>query len=293
MSFSIPVSFVDQFSANVRLLAEQRTSRLLGTVEREDVTGESFARERIGQIRDTAAVITERHGDTPLDETPHDRRWGFIQDYEVVSMIDRPDRIRLLIEPRSAYTIKHSGAMGRSLDDEIIRFLRGSVATGRDGSGSQALPAAQKIAHGGTGMTIAKLIEAKEKLDAAEIDPMMPRVMVVNSRAISQLLEDDKISSIDFNTVRALQRGEINEYMGFNFIRLERLPDDGAGNTFALAYTPMAGVLGVSQMPTTIVADRPDKRHSQQLYTWGTWGGMRLEDEMVVEVAYDDPSTGS
>lgn len=293
MSFSIPQSFVDQFSANVQLLSEQRMSRLLATVQTEDVKGESFARDRIGMTKDAASETTDRHGDTPLDNTPHSRRWGFIRDYDVADLIDRQDRIRLLIDPQSSYTIKHAGVMGRTIDDEIIRAMRGSAATGRDGAGSQALPATQKIAHGGTGMTLAKIIEAKEKLDIAEVDPMIPRYFAVNSRAISQLLEDTKLTSADYNTVRTLQRGEINEFMGFNFVRLERLPNDGAGNSFALAYAMLGTVLGIAARPSTIAAPRPDKRMAQQLYTWGSWGGVRVEDEMVVEVAYDDPTTGA
>jgi len=293
MSFSIPQSFVDQFSANVRLLAEQRTSRLLPTIETEDVNAESFSRDRIGMTKDAASETTDRHGDTPLDNTPHSRRWGFIRDYDVADLIDRQDRIRLLIDPQSSYTIKHAGTMGRTMDDEIIRAMRGAAATGRDGAGSQSLPADQKIAHGGTGMTLTKLITAKEKLDAAEIDPMLPRYMAVNSRAISQLLEDEKLTSADYNTVRALQRGTLDEFMGFTFVRLERLPNDGSGNTFGLAYASLGTVLGIAARPSPIAAPRPDKRMAQQLYTWGSWGGVRVEDEMVVEVAYDDPSTGS
>lgn len=293
MSFSIPQSFVDQFSANVQLLSEQRMSRLMPTVQQEDVTGETFARERIGLTKDAASVTTDRHGDTPLDNTPHSRRWGFIQDYDVADLIDRQDRVKLLIDPQSSYTIKHSGVMGRTMDDVIITAMRGSAATGRDGAGSQALPASQKIAHGGTGMTLSKLIEAKEILDANEVDPMIPRYMAVNARGISQLLEDEKLTSADYNTVRALQRGTLDEFMGFTFIRLERLPDDGAGNTFALAYAGLATVMGIAARPSTIVAPRPDKRMAQQLYTWGSWGAVRVEDEMVVEVAYDDPSTGT
>lgn len=293
MSFSIPQSFVDQFSANVQLLSEQRMSRLMPTVQQEDVTGETFARERIGLTKDAAIVTTDRHGDTPLDNTPHSRRWGFIQDYDVADLIDRQDRVKLLIDPQSSYTIKHAGVMGRTMDDVIISAARGSAATGRDGAGSQALPSGQKIAAGGTGMTLSKLIQAKEILDANEVDPMIPRYLALNARGVSQLLEDEKLTSADYNTVRALQRGSLDEFMGFTFIRLERLNDDGSGNSYALAYAGLAVVMGVAARPSTIVAPRPDKRMAQQLYTWGSWGAVRVEDEMVVEVAFDDPSTGS
>lgn len=287
MSVTIDQSIVEQFSANVHMLAEQRMSRLRSTVNIESVTGESFARERIGGI-DAPNQVTTRHGDTPLNNTPHSRRWGFITDYDVADLIDRQDRVKLLISPDSMYTMRHAGTMGRGVDDAIISALGGSAVQGKSsGSSSVALPSAQKIAHGSTGMTIAKLIQAKEILDAAEVDEFLPRFAVMGSRQIRDLLEDDKVSSADYNTVKALVRGEINEYMGFNFIRSERLVvgEIAANIRECYVYAMPAVTLGIAQEPTSVASPRPDKRMAQQIYTYGSWGAVRLEDEMVVQVA--------
>jgi hypothetical protein len=283
MSLTIPVHFVQQFSANVRMLAEQKMSRLRSTAAIETVNGESVALERLGGIPDVNEV-TERHGDTPLNEIEHTRRWLYITDYDVANLIDKPDRIRLLIDPDSKYTIRHASAMGRKQDDVIINALGASVTEGKSASTTTALPSAQKILSGSTGLTIDKLITAKEILDAAEIDDN-DRFCVVQSRQISNLLADDKISNADYNAVKALVRGEINQYLGFTFIRLERLQTNSSSERLVYCYTRGAVTLGIGQEIASVAAERPDKRHAQQIYTYGSWGATRLEDEQVVQIA--------
>ena len=102
MSVTIEQHFVEQFSANIHLLAEQRMSRLRGTVNTISVTGESFAVERLGGTE--VQEVTERHGDTPLNETEHSRRWGFIRDFDVADLIDKQDKVKILADPEGAYT---------------------------------------------------------------------------------------------------------------------------------------------------------------------------------------------
>ncbi len=286
MSIEIPVSYVEQFSANVHLLAEQKMSRLRNSVRQDPVTGESAAIERVGGI-DKANVIASLHGDTPLNNTPHSRRWLFMQDFDVADLIDKQSRVKLLIDPDSVYTRRHAGTMGRTMDDTIIAALEGNAAEGKTGTTLVALPAAQKIASGGTGMTIAKLIQAKEKLDAAEVDEFIPRFAVISSRGLRDLLEDDKITSNDFNTVKALVRGEIDTFLGFTFLRSERLTKTG-NDRQNFCYAMDGVTLGIGANPQSIASPRPDKRMSQQIYTYGSWGAVRVEDVMVVQVDSDE-----
>ena len=282
MSVTIPESYVNQFSATVHLLAEQKMSRLRKTVRIEPVVGESFAVETVGGI-DKANTVLELHGDTPLNNTPHARRWGFMVDYDVADLIDKQSRVKLLITPDSIYVRRHAGTMGRSVDDEVLRALENSAATGKTGTTLVALPAAQKIASGSVGLTVSKLIQAKEILDASEVDEFIPRFFLVAAKQLRNLLEDDKVTSSDFNTVKALVHGEINEYLGFTFVRTERMTKSGS-DRLCYAYAMDAISLGIADEPKSVASPRPDKRMAQQIYTWGTWGAVRVEDKMVVEI---------
>lgn len=285
MSISIPQAYVEQFSSMVHMLSEQRTSRLRRTVQITPVKGESFSEERLGGI-DAPNKIINLHGDTPLNNLPHTRRWGFIADYDVADLIDKQSKVRLLIDPEGKYVRKHSGTMGRGIDDSIIAALGGAAVQGKtSGSASVALPDAQKIVSSSTGLTIAKLTEAKEILDAAEVDEFIPRFFVCAAKQMTNLLNDDKVTSADFNTVKALVRGELNEFMGFTFIRSQRLQTNGSSERLCYGYAMDAVQLGMGDEPSSIASPRPDKRYAQQIYTFGSWGAMRVEDEMVTEVA--------
>lgn len=283
MSFSIPQSYVEQFSSFVQMLSEQRMSRLRRTVRMDTVVGESAAIERMGGI-DKPNQVTELHGDTPLNSTPHSRRWLFIASYDVADLIDNTSQVRLLIDPQGRYVMRHAGTMGRGIDDTLIEALGGTAIEGKNKGTPVALPAAQKIASGTTGMTIQKLNEAKERLDAAEVDEFWERYIVLTSRQLRELLEDDKVTSNDFNTVKALVRGELDEFLGFTFVRSERLLKPAA-DRLCYAYAQPGVTLGIAAEPQSAVDPRPDKRRSMQVYTWGSWGAVRVEDEMVVEIA--------
>jgi len=285
MSVSIPAHFVKQFSANVHLLSEQRFSRLRPCVTvGERVTGESFTVERIGTTQSSANTVTVRHGDTPLNNTPHTRRWGFIADYDVADLIDRQDRVKLLIDPDSSYTIKHAGVMGRTMDTTIINALEGSVIEGQNGTTTTSFPSAQQIASGSVGLTVGKLIDAKKLLDAAEVEDFMDRFFVCSAEQIADLLEDDKVTSSDFNTIKALVAGQIDTYLGFKFVRSERLTSSG-GARLCYAFARPGIEFRPQTDPNSIASDRPDKRHAKQIYTFGSWGAVRKEDAMVVQVA--------
>lgn len=286
MTFTIPQSYVDTFSTNILMLAEQGSNRLVSAVERQDVKGESFSVERLGGVE--ANEVLDLGGDTPLDPHPHTRRWGYIKSFDVADRISKVSDIRMLIDPRSAYTMRHAGAMGRKMDDEIIRALGGSAAQGKNAETTVALPAGQKVATTegpDTGMNWEKLLQAKEILDKNEVDPAYPRFIAVDARDLSQLLRQTEVTSVDYNTVRALVRGDLDTFLGFRFIRTERLPTLSAGVKAAYAWAMPAIRLGVGQAPRSIAAERPDKRHDWQIYTYGSWGAVRTEDAMVVEIA--------
>ena len=283
MSVQITTAFVEQYKSNVFHLAQQKGSKLRDAVRTESVVGKSHFFERIGS---TAAVKrTSRHADTPRVDTPHSRRKVTMDDYDWADLIDDSDKVRLLISPQSEYAKAGAYAMGRTMDDVIIAAATGNAFGGVSGGNSIPLPAGQKIAHGSTGLTIAKLISAKEKLDAANVDPDEARVLVCSAKQISDLLGTTQITSADFNSVKALVQGDIDTFMGFKFIRSERLGTDSNGNRQVLAFTNTSMGLALGKDIQTKISERADKNYSTQVYLCMTIGATRVEDEKVIEIA--------
>ena len=283
MSVQITTAFVEQYKSNVFHLAQQKGSKLRDAVRTESIVGKSHFFERIGS---TAAVKrTSRHADTPRVDTPHSRRKVTMDDYDWADLIDDSDKVRLLISPQSEYAKAGAYAMGRTMDDVIIAAATGNAFGGVSGGSTIALPAGQKIAHGSTGLTIAKLISAKEKLDAANVDPDEARVLVCSAKQISDLLGTTQITSADFNSVKALVQGDIDTFMGFKFIRSERLGTDSNGNRQVLAFTNTSMGLALGKEIQTKISERADKNYSTQVYLCMTIGATRVEDEKVIEIA--------
>ncbi len=282
MSTQITTAFVEQYKSNVFHLAQQKGSRLRGAVKSETVTGTSHYFERIGAT--AAQVRTTRHSDTPQIDTPHSRRKVTLADYDWADLIDQEDKVRMLISPQSEYAKAGAYAMGRAMDDAIIAAASGNAFGGVAGATSIALPAGQKIAVGTTSLTVAKLIAAKEILDASDVDPDETKYLVCSAKEITSLLGDDKVTSADYNSVKALVAGQIDSFMGFNFIRTERIAASG-GDNLALAFTQSAIGLALGKDISTRISERDDKNYATQVFLSMTIGATRVEDEKVVEIA--------
>ncbi len=281
MSTQVTTAFVQQYSANVQMLSQQMGSRLRDTVRVESMTGKNAFFDQVGVA--TAVKRTTRHGDTPQIDTPHARRRVSLVDYEYADLIDDQDKIRMLIDPTSSYAMAAAAAMGRAIDDEIIAAATGTAFTGETGSTSTALPAGQQIAAGGTDMTVAKLREAKKILDLADVDPSIPRYIAVGPNQIESLLGDTNVTSSDFNTVKALVQGDVNQFMGFTFIMSNRLSLSGSTRTcFAWAEDGMA--LAIGRDVNARIDERADKGYSTQVYYAMSVGSTRMEEEKVVQI---------
>jgi hypothetical protein len=286
MSSQITTAFVNQFSANIQMLSQQMGSLLRNAVDVESVNGEKAFFDQVGSA--AAVLRTSRHADTPIVDTPHSRRMVTMSDYEYADLIDDQDKVRLLVDPTSTYSRAAAAAMGRAMDDVIIAAALGSASTGKDGSTSTTLPAGQKIAHGSAGLTIAKLVEAKEILDSGNVDPSIARNILVSPKQVSDLLNNTTVTSSDYNTVKALAMGEINTFVGFNFIVSNRLGTDSNSDRQVIAFATDGIKCAIGKEPSARIDERADKSYATQVYYCQSVGATRMEESKVVEIACNE-----
>lgn len=279
MANTITKAFVEQYKDNLIHLAQQKGSRLRSSITEQSVTGEKAHFDRLG----TAAAVekTTRHTPTPILDVPHSRRSLTMKDFQWADVVDSEDKVRMLIKPESHYARSGANSMNRTFDDLIIAALGGNSVSG-DGS-NIALPADQKIAHGSAGLTLAKLLQAKEILDGKEVDPEEERFMVVSSKQITDLLNTVEIKSSDYNSVKALVQGDIDTFLGFKFLRSERL-ELATSQRKCFAYTKSAMGIGIGADITTKIDVLPTLSYATQVYLAFTAGATRIQDECVVQV---------
>jgi len=286
MSIQIDTALVQGYRSNIEIQFQQRGSRLKATVETESQNTEFEFYDRIGPTE--AVEITSRHSDTPQIDTPHDRRRIGLRDFDWNDMIDRPDRLRLLADPTSAYVMNAVYSLGRKQDQLIIDAALGTAYTGKQGNTEVTFPAGNIIAAGTTNLTTAKLREAKEMLDINEAVMDGEEVFCIHTaNQVRALLADTSLTSSDYNTVKALVQGQINTWMGFTFIRTQLLPKTSDNRT-VLIY-PRSGIkLAMADDITAEVTVRPDKRYNVQTYVKGSFNASRMWEEKVISILCDE-----
>ena len=290
MSTQITTAFVEQYSSNVSMLSQQMGSKLRGAVDVETIRGKNAFFDQIGA---TAAVArTTRHGNTPQVNTPHSRRRVSLSDFEWADLIDDLDKVRMLVDPTSSYAKAAAAAMNRTIDDQIIAALGGSADTGVAGGTPVALPSSSKFstAQQTDGLTIAKLLETKFFFDNGSVDPSLKRYFVCGPKQIQDLLNTTEVKSADFNTIRALAQGEINSFLGFEFIMSTRLDFD-ATNTddrLCFGFTEDAIKLAIGADVKAKITERDDKSYATQVYYSMAVGATRMEEAKVFQVPCDE-----
>ena len=281
MSTQVTTAMVEQYSANLQIAMQQSESRFRGAVRVESVTGKNAFFDSIGA---TAATLrSNRHADTPLVDTPHTRRRVTLLDYDWADLIDNLDNPKLLTDPQSKYVINARNAMNRAIDDAIITAAMGSAYGGVAGATEYTFDTSNKsVANASTGLTLAKLLSAKAKLDADEV-PDEGRYFACSAQGMQDLLDIEELTSMDYASVKALVRGDIDTFLGFKFIRTERLTEasDVKSN---LAWQRDSILLAIGKDIIVDVGPRRDKNMAIQVYLGMSIGAVRMDEDGVVEV---------
>ena len=288
MAVSIQTSFVDSYSRILNLLSQQKGSVLAKAVTNvPDVKGSRFSVDALGA--GAASAQTTRGAPTPVSTATFSRRWAAMTTYGYGDLIDKQDRVRELVDPQSALVKNAVQALGRAKDDEIIAAATGVASTGQSGTTTSAFPAANIIPVNASGLTVAKLLLAKEMLNAADVDPDEPMYIALKSHQLTNLLSTTEVTSIWYNSVKPLVEGRVDKFMGFSFVRTERLLLDAATSTDVqvLAFTQSGIAIGEAETINVSVAPDPSVRFSARIYAENTIGAVRAEDAKVISILCD------
>ena len=283
MPDTIPNHFRVEFGKNWTERIQQTKSRLNDYIVFDDFDGDRKSFDRIGSM--SSQTITDRKGKTRLSDADTDTRWVYRHGEDLAQTLDEFDSKNLgpLALPDGMYIRQHTNAYNRSLDDEAWKSALNPVKTGTTGTTELALPASQKIAAGGTGLTLAKLIQAREILNAADMgEDDAPTVLVVTAKQLTDLFNTTEVKSSDYNTVKALAQGEVDSFMGFTFKICQRLPK--AGTTRSLVGWVKGTIIVIRGMKKVHVDEIPEQQHTIQIRSVWTLGGTRLHDEAVVQI---------
>ena len=285
-------AYVRQYSANVYRMAQQTGSRLRSLVTETDMKGEIKIFPRVQPT--TAIRSTSKYDDSPIVHTPFSVRALRAYEYVWGDMVDWQDDLNILIDPTSDITAMGAYALGRVIDDIIIEdgFINPAYE-GKNGDQIVQFPDSQKIAVtvGGTasaqvGLNLAKLIEARSLFGKADIDlddPTNVLHMAITQTQLDDLLKEDKLTSNEYANVKALVNGQVDTFMGFKFIRIQRLPIVESVRT-NVAWAKSGIKLAMPKEISGKIVERADKNFNWYSHMKMKTGSCRIEDTKVVHI---------
>jgi hypothetical protein len=298
MSTQITTAFIQQFSSVVDHLNQQDGSLLRSAVRNESIQGEKSFYDQLGPT--IASKRTARHAPTVYTNSAHDRRMVTADTYDWSDLIDQPDRIATIADFDSPYAKSAAMAIGRAHDHAIIAAALGTAYKGKDGTSTATIGASNQIAvnFGGSsvGLTVAKLRRARYLLSANKNNPREQWYLVGGPKQQDDLLATTEVTSADYNSVRALVNGDVNTFLGFQFIWTPELVDPLMEGISYVSSTDIAtcfafrktGLLLATGKELDVRMDTlPQMNYSTQIWASATFGATRMEEGSVVSIACD------
>lgn len=207
MAISISNAFVTLFDTEVKQ-AYQADAVLRNTVRLR--TGVTAATHKFPKIGSGVAQVRVPQTDvTPLNVT-YSQATVTLEDWIAAEYSDIFNQAKVNFDERSELVQVVSKAIGRRSDQLIIGALANS---------STSLTVANSVGGSTTNLNVAKLREAKRLMDTNNV-PMDERYILIHASNLANLLSETAVTSSDFNTVKALVQGDLNSFLGFNFVTI-------------------------------------------------------------------------
>lgn len=297
MLTQLPEHYQTDFGDNWEHLVQQKESRLEGKCQRVTVKGKERTFSQLGKSR--MRLITTRNGKTVPSDSEMAKRWLRPKGYDEVTFIDEFDKVALgeLPTPESEHVVAHAMAAKRTMDQVLIDALEGTSYIGEDGTDAVDLGNGQKVAVNyvqsgsavNSGLTLAKMARMKFILDRNEVE-QEGRYFIHTAKQLNDLLVNViEIKSSDYNNVKALVDGNVNKFMGFEFVMTELLTLVVATDVrTCIAYQRDGVALGIGVEKSAKISIRDDLNETIQIRTKMMIGATRKEEERVVLVYCDE-----
>lgn len=307
---TLPEHYQIAYQRNLFSEFQQETQLLGGTVDDDynyTEPGDQFTADGIGKAR--VRKLTDRYGDTPAGDVPdRRRRVGFYDLFDVGNSLgNKIDNAYSVADPGSRIIQEERMAIARNHDFNIMKGIVGTAHEGKTAPVAKTLSTASLSANfktgavipktytgfggpaGDSGFTAAKVQAAKVAFGTRKI-PKRMRFCAASENLLQQLINDEKLSSADYNTVKALAAGEPGTWQTFRFIPYEEVLDAMTEAGLALDANTDEAIFWYGDavqyrsrvFKTPEVWLRKEKRFNWE--TYGEWqsGAVRTHDDAVL-----------
>lgn len=207
MAQNITTAFVTIFDEEVKQ-AYQGEALLRGTMRtRSAAQGQTVKFPKIG--KGVATVRVPQTDVTPLNVT-YSQVTATMTDYIAAEYSDIFHQSHVNFDERQELVQVVSKSIARRMDQICIDALNAA---------SSPSTVATSVGGAGSNMNIAKLRAAAKAMNEKNV-PAEGRNLLMHSSQLDALLGETETTSSDFASVKALVRGEISSFMGFNIITM-------------------------------------------------------------------------
>lgn len=289
-----------QFASTIQMLSQQKDSRFGDKVRNESVANAEEAYFNVFDAMDDPTPDTDRHGATPWGEYEVNRRKAVPYKWEKATMIDKKDVRRMTVDPQNPVVIAQSMSFSRKQDKIIYAAMLGTAYKGKAGTTAVTF-ASESVGICGDGvvsvlgtapvnneevpMTLSKMLTMLTLFNESDVDPSIRKYWAVSPNDIKHMLNLTEIASADYHTVRALQMGKVEDYLGFNFFwwnYLNRDVVEGTSNR-TIAWAQDGVILAKIGAFNTQVSILPEHKYSTGVYSEFDLGAVRMEGAKVHE----------
>lgn len=300
-------AFYNAYQAGYEHILQEVTDVYGSVVRNESIEGEHKAYDFLGSIELTKK--TQRFADVPVDELDHNRRWVSPSWYRKGIYVDSEDQIMMHTDPTGDYMKALAKAVVRTKNDVIYNAFTATVQGGTEyGDDTYTFDVTDEYTKGGryraivhdvqndftaggtsTGLTIEKLILAREALVDLKNDANQMFNLACSQKQISDLYREAETQSIDTSAFKSLAEGRMPEFMGFRFLIDYNITAstassiDGTSVYPCYAFTNDA-ILYAQHLAPMFTVDWIPTKQVWMVYCSIGMGAIRMDEDQVIKI---------
>ena len=275
--------FVKQYADTYLALLEQKESKLLSTVTNiGSITGTSWTLNEMSTLGDEFSALT-RFGDTQYTDASFASRLATMNDFPNFTRLAIQDLYKLKAQPQDQLLQRLHSKWNRKVDKVVYNALLGTVArkeVGADTYTNVALPASQILGDATAPITKQLLIDIRTKFMENECDEDI--YVTYNADLLNTLLADTTLTSADYLAGQMLQRGEISNFLGFQWVHYEGIRAADGLSATGVAYTKSAVEVATNSISPLKIVEVETANRFHSIGHVEAIGAVRSDEKKVV-----------
>lgn len=292
---TVPDFFFQKFGTSFEAAIQQTSSVLDSTVTPFNFDAKSKS-ILIGTTIDWADATDGRMAPTNIGEYNASQRWVVTEKVmvPVAPALDEWDETLLdeVTSPGSDIINAMTYGYNRIKEKKIVACIESAVSIGANApTSTEAFPTANVIAHGGAGLTFAKVANIVRLAREQDVNPA-ELTWVISAKDEEYLIANvAEVRSKDYTKVAPIEGGSVvgSRWMGFSWIVSNQLTTNTTDHTVnSLVYSKQAIRFNFGSRKSAIET-RPDRNGAIQFRSSARMGGARAQDKgvFVVKNYYD------